>query len=168
MHIKVTRALRSDDVIQNRLDVARISTYDVKGMHNDYNKIKVLRQLEQKYSLGFLNPACKLKGEIAMDDREYKLIKHLFKTEREKPTNYNDLMKLYVSMLKHITSKDIVKSKQLMTTKDRKVVEYSLNEKFILEHLDIHKFKNSKMKGFDRHVRERFNIESLEDDYFLD
>ena len=42
-HNKVIRALRSADVIQDRLNVAKISTYDVKVMHNDYNKIKVLR-----------------------------------------------------------------------------------------------------------------------------
>jgi hypothetical protein len=167
-HNKVIRALRSNDVIQDRLDVAKRGAYDVKVMYNDIHKIKILRRLERNYNIGFMNPACKLKGEVAMDDSEYKLIKHLFRTEREKPTNYADLMKLYVSMLKHITSKDIVKSKQLTTNKDRHVLEYSLNEKFILDHLEIHRFNNSKMKGFDTHVRERFNIECSEDDYFLD
>ena len=130
-HNKVIRALRSVELINNRLEDAKTSTYDVKVMYNDYSKIKVLRQLEQKYNIGFMNPACKLKGEIEMNDSEFKLIKHLFRTHKEKPNNYTDLIKLYVSMLKHITSKDIVNSKQLMTKKDRKVVEYSLNDNFI-------------------------------------
>ena len=36
-HTKVIRALRSNDVIHSRLEVARISTYGVKVMHNGYN-----------------------------------------------------------------------------------------------------------------------------------
>ena len=109
-----------------------------------------------------------------MDASEYKLIKGLFRTEREKPNNYTDLMKLYVSMLKHLTTKDLVESKQLMTKKDRKVVEYTLNEKLVAEHLEIHKYKNKRMKGFHESVRERFGKEEhTEDrvcyeDYFLD
>ena len=48
-------------------------------------------------------------------------------------------------MLKHITSKDIVRSNRLMTKKDRA--------------LRYPKVYNSKMKGFDTHVSEIFNID---------
>jgi predicted Zn-dependent peptidase len=39
-HNKVIRALRSNDVIQDRLDVANMAAYNVKVMYNDIHKMK--------------------------------------------------------------------------------------------------------------------------------
>ena len=74
-HNMIMRVLRSDDVIHSRMEAAKYNTFQVKVMYNRFHKIKILRQLEHKYSIGFLNPACNLRGEVAMDASEYKLIK---------------------------------------------------------------------------------------------
>ena len=99
-HNMIMRVLRSDDLIQNNIEAARYSTFNVKVMYNSFYKIQVLRQFEQTYDIGFLDPTSTAKDAVVMDDSEYKKIKLLFRTEKEKPTNYTDLMQLYVSMLK--------------------------------------------------------------------
>ena len=171
-HNMIMRVLRSDDVIQNKIEAARYNTFNVKVMYNSFYKIQVLRQFEQTYDIGFLDPTSTAKDAVVMDDSEYKKIKLLFRTEKEKPKNYTDLMQLYVSMLKNLTSTRIVSSKRVMVNKER-TTTYTLNKTLIAEHLEIHKYKNKRMKGFHPCAIMLFDIEGTPEeqsvlDCFLD
>ena len=67
-------------------------------------------------------------------------------------------MQLYVAMLKHPTSTRIVSSKRVMVNKER-TTTYTLNKQLIAEHLEIHKYKNKRMKGFHPCAIMLFDIE---------
>ena len=74
----IMRVLRSDDVIQNKIEAARYNTFNVKVMYNSFYKIQVLRQFEQTYDIGFLDPTSTAKDAVVMNDSEYKNIRLLF------------------------------------------------------------------------------------------
>ena len=80
-HNMIMRVLRSDDVIQNKMEAARHNTFNVKVMYNSFYKIQVLRQFEQTYDIGFLDPTSTAKDAVVMNDCEYKNIRLLFRTE---------------------------------------------------------------------------------------
>ena len=69
-------------------------------------------------------------------------------------------MQLYVSMLRNLTSTCIVISKRVMTNKKR-TTTYTLNKTLIAEHLEIHKYKNKRMKGFHHCAIMLFGIEGV-------
>lgn len=65
--------------------------------------------------------------------------KTLFRTQKVKPTTYNELIKVYIGIIKHITTNDIIISKQVSTNKEgrRKQYDYTLNSKLIELHLNL-------------------------------
>ena len=171
-HDAVIRLLRSDSYIAGKLEDLKDNSYDVKTLQNSYHKISVLRQLEQDYAVGFLQVGTKQDGEIEMHDDRYRLIKRLFGTEKKKPGKRKELMKIYVSMIKHIATKEIVVSMRSKKKANRDEVEYSLNVELVKEHLRLNAWKNPKLRDFSDRAVELFEIEMGEAietaDLFLD
>jgi hypothetical protein len=57
--------------------------------------------LEDTFDIGFLNVEFEGNDDkIEFDNEMWKMIKTLFRTEKGKPKNLNDVKKLYLSMLK--------------------------------------------------------------------
>ena len=69
---------------------------------------------------------------------------------RDNQPNYSfqELMKIYVSMIKHITSKDMVVSMRSKKKAYRDEVEYSLNDDLVKEHIGLNAWKNPMLRDF--------------------
>ena len=84
-----------------------------------------------------------------MDDKTYKLIKTVFKTTKKAPSNFKELMKLYVGMVRHVGGNNLVVSKQVKTRKaQRDEVVYNLDEVVRDYHLELNSQKNKQMNDF--------------------
>ena len=82
------------------------------------------------------------------------------------------LMKIYVSMIKHITTKEIVVSVRSKKKANRDEVQYSLNESLVREHLGLNAWKNPWLRDFTEKAMNMFEIEMGDDsgskDIFVD
>ena len=92
----------------------------------------------------------KHEGDIDFDDDLFKVFKNLFRSVKQKPTNFNDLKKMYVGIIKNITVNELIVSKRNHERTDGKrgEYEYSLNKDLIKRHLDLNKLKNRDSLGF--------------------
>jgi len=84
------------------------------------------------------------------------VFKNLFRSVKEKPTNYNELRKMYITIIKNITVNDIVISKRIHERAEGKrgEYEYSLNKKLIKQHLELNNLKNKGSLGFHDGLRD--------------
>lgn len=145
-HFDIIRILKDQDYIKRKLDNVRENSFDVKTVENKYNKIMTLHHLENKYNIKHLEVDYKLSGDINMDESEYNYLKKLFnfRNTKQQPKTYDELRSIYVSMIKHITTNDIIESKQSKSRKDnmRDKRVYTLNNEMIKYHLDLSNYNN--------------------------
>jgi hypothetical protein len=156
----VIRLLKTDDYINQKLKTAKDNSYDIKNMTMIYSKVKAIRNLETKYKIKPLEIDFKIKGDtpINMSDNEYKYIKNTFRISREKPENYKDLRKIYSTMIRHMTSNDLIKTVQGTKGKDRKQILYSIDDDIVKYHLELNKYSNPDCKHFHNNFVEKYKI----------
>ena len=133
-HDDVVRLLRDDFYVHNKLAEARNNTFDVKVDKSAYQKVLLVRQLEETFGLErlgveFLGKA----GNVPVDDEFYQKVRTAFDKKKKKPTTYKELQQLYVSMLRHL-SPDVVTSTKSKRKETRDVVEYALNKEALMHH----------------------------------
>ena len=157
-HLNVIRLLKTDHYINEKLRTAKENSYDIKNMTMMYSKIKAIRNLETKYNIKPLEIDYTNEGEINMSDSEYKYIKNTFRISREKPENYKDLRKIYSTMIRHMTSNDLIKTVQGTKGKDRKQILYSIDDDIVKYHLELNKYSNPDCKHFHNNFVEKYKI----------
>ena len=129
-HLNVIRLLKTDDYIHNKLIAAKENSYDIKNMTMIYSKVKAIRDLERKYNIEPLQVDYTMTGDINMDDSEYKYIKNVFRITRDKPKTYSELWSIYISMIRNITTGDLLKSERIKTRKEgkRDFMKYNVDD----------------------------------------
>lgn len=155
-HLNVIRLLKTDHYINEKLKIAKESSYDIKNMTMTYSKVKAIRNLETKYNIKPLEIDYTNVGEIKMTDNEYKYIKNTFRITRDKPENYKDLRKIYSTMIRHMTSNDLIKTVQGTKGKDRKKILYSIDGNIVKYHLELNKYSNPDRKHFHNNFVEKY------------
>jgi hypothetical protein len=105
----------------------------------------------------------------------------MFRLNRKAPTTKGDIFKLYISLLKHIMTSDIIITKQntKMVNKSRGYI-YKLNKDAIIHHIELDKYTNRNLINYDETILKGLNIEkpkqcklienveTLDDDPFVD
>ena len=160
-HLNIIRLMKDEMYIDAKLNQVYENGFDAKSINNIYNKIKLLRSIEATYDIKPLDVVTDRKGDIEMTDEMFTLFKSLFRTQKKKPTTFKELKQLYVGIIKHIASNDIISSKQDGKSKDgkRKEYSYSLDETLIKYHLELNKYINKNGKHFHSGFVERFGID---------
>lgn len=137
---------------------------NVKIMNDEYNKILLLRKFEIEnnitpFDINFINDE---QIKINIDDIEYKHLKYIFRMTKGKPTNKEELKKVYIGMLRNLISNlDIIKSKQIRVKGD-KIMHYSFNEQLIKSLFNL--IFRMKIKYLDENLLNKINIK-LPTDY---
>ncbi len=124
--------MRSDDYLANKFEDIYNNSFDVKILQSAIHKIKIIRQLENEFDIGFMNACYDENDEISMTDDFFLSAQTLFRKrhEKQKPTNRKELMITYTSLLRHMSNNDIIISTQSRTKKHRDLVKYQLNDLF--------------------------------------
>ena len=150
--------LKTDEFIDAKWINDNKGNYQCKTIFCTPHKIKLLRNLERSCGIGFLDVSGKCEQVDDLSDDLWLRIKTAFQSTKKKPKTPADVMKLYVAMVKHITSNSVVTSKKLKTKKDRDATTYTLNEGLIETHLELNAYKNKKRTDFHVIAKERFGI----------
>jgi hypothetical protein len=136
-HLNFCRLLQSDYYLKAELEKKHENSYDIVQLTSTINKILYVRKLEETFKIGFLNVEFEGddEGKIRLDNGLFKMIKTLFRTEKGKPKNLNEVKKLYLSMLKNETGVKFINAKKINSKKDKNVGKYvySINDD-IIEH----------------------------------
>ena len=158
-HLNIIRSLRSDEYINKKMMIAKEKSFNVKNMTLIYNKIKFIRQFEKKYKIAPFEVEYTYEGEVIMDESQYKYIKNIFRITQKKPTNYNELKKIYISMLRNVTNNNLITSTQGTKKEDRNERYYKINDDVIKYHLELNKYNNPERRHFQEYFKEKYDIE---------
>ena len=156
--------LKEDSFLDESLENLSNDCYSVKVLESTVNKIKMLRNIEDKAGISRLDIKYK-NGFYDIPDDEYNAIKRIFRTVKAKPSNPQKFRELYIFMVKHIIGNELILSKKSSKRDEngKQLYNYELDEFAIQYHLDLNKFKNNKGSGFDQYFINRFNIENVID-----
>jgi hypothetical protein len=176
-HLNIIRLLKTDDYIKGKLIAAKESSYDIKNMTMIYSKVKAVRDLEKKYKIQPLEVDYTMFGDINMDDNEYRYIRNVFRITRDKPKTYSELRSIYISMIRNITTGDLLKSERIKSRKEgkRDFMTYNLDNDYIQYHLELNKFYNTDCTHFHDSFVTKYNIpvkkvkfDNSDDEYDID
>ena len=158
-HFSIMRMFKSDDTIKEQLNSKSREGLKTKLLKSDENKILLLRKVEAYYNIKPLDVSMVGGGEFkALDDDTFNNIKYSFETKKSKPTTYKELRELYICMIKHLTTKEIVLSKQCRTKEQRNEYTYTLNDRLIEYHVELSKYKCKKYNAYQTWFIEKYNL----------
>ena len=157
-HFDILRILKNMFFINGKIVDIEAASFKCKTFNSAYHKIALIRNIEQmhniiNYELSHLNN----KTSIIFDDSLFKLIKGAFRTTKKKPSNNLDVLKLYVTLLKSITTSDIIISKYKSKSKNDR--EYYINDELLLYHLKIDKYTNTRALNYDVNILKYINYD---------
>lgn len=159
-HLDIIRALKDEEFIQQKIFDLERDNYNVTVMTSTYHKIKHIKSFEQRMKIQKYQIDVKLDDVTFFDipQNEYLLICKLFRIKREKPSNNYKLLNLYVSMVRHVMTSEVIISKK-GTTRDNLKISYKLNKDFVKFHIDLNMFSNPYLRNFDEDILTSLGIE---------
>ena len=158
----IIEILKSDTYINICYQREKNNTYDIKAIDSKYNKLKLLRKFENFYDINKL--------DVGFDKSEYdfiplpsdmnNLFKKVFRTKMKTPNNWNDIKKLYVHIIKNITSHDIIKGFRCMKNNKREY-QYTLNNDIIDKCINLNKHSQYYIPiTFIDKIQEKYNMKA--------
>jgi hypothetical protein len=166
-HLNIIRILKNDEHINKKIHEAKENSFDIKNISSVYNKIHVITKLEAKYNIQKLQVDFKNNGPIEMNDDEYKYIKSIFRISKPKPKDYDELKKIYVTMIKNVTTSDFIKTCKSNKKETRDQYLYNINNEYIQFHLKLNNFSNIYNRNFHEEIKEKFEIIETEAEKYL-
>jgi hypothetical protein len=139
-HLNFCRLLQSDEYLKAELEKKHENSYDIAQLTCTVNKILYIRKLEDSFKMGYLNMEFEGNEDtVVFDEGLFKMIKTLFRSEKGKPKNLNEVKKLYVSMLKNITAVKFINANKINSKKEKNVGKYihSLDVEVIQRHVSL-------------------------------
>ena len=79
-------------------------------MNSIYHKISIVKQLAKTMNVQFLDISIK-PDDISfyvINNKKWLLMQKMFRINRKVPSTKDEMFKLYISLLKHITTNDII------------------------------------------------------------
>ena len=116
--------------------------YYKKMTKTTLNKIKLIREIEETYdiSLSNLSDRCE---QVEMNDNMFNAIKLAFHVTKPKPRHFNELLKLYVGLVRHFGCYSLITSVRLRTKLHRDKTVYSLTDNIIDYHIKLHSIREA-------------------------
>lgn len=149
------RFFKNDKYLTNKVQIIKNKNYCIKWMSSTYNKILLFRQFETKYNINFDYDSYN-EELFDLPKNELDLYSKLFRFTF-KPKTKGDLFKIYLSMIKHIAGSRVIKTERKQINKVKKYY-YSFDTEYINKVLDMHKYTNPNLFGFDNKYCSLLNI----------
>ena len=126
--------------------------FDISTCNDPYLKVKALRTIEQQFDINISS------GVVNSDDGPIELDECIFKLARarysqKKPASKHDVVKFYISSIKHHVSPGIVETSRVRHGENRSKYNYQLNADLVLHHLELNSLKNSKLTNINEQYK---------------
>ena len=161
-HLNIIRTFKDDLTIEFKIAKIEEESYNIQCLGSIYHKISIVRQLAKDMNVIFLDVNIH-PNDITfnvINDKKWLLMQKMFRINRKIPTTKDEMFKLYISLLKHITTTEIILTKKNTTLIDKKRGNtYILNKELIKHHIELDKFMNEDLKNYDIKLLKMFDIE---------
>ncbi len=148
-HLNLINLIKSLEYINNKSQDEYKNAFDIKIYNSNMQKIKIIKVMEKEFNIHFTNMDFNTREcEIKMRDTLYKDICRLFRTNKEIPKNYKELLHMYVMMLKNVTGVRILELKKKRDNNTRNNI-YILNVELLKYHYELETFSNPDKKNID-------------------
>ena len=156
-YLNLVRLFYDENLINSKMIKLNENNVEYKAIYSNYNKIKLLYNLEQECNIKRFEINHKeINEQIHISDILYNKIKIAFNSIEKKPLFYNEFINYYVSKLRHIVGKtDIINKKNIQINKVRRV-RYSIDETELKYYMDLNYLKNSTRDNFNPILIEKF------------
>ena len=112
--LNLIRLFYDEDLINSKLSKLNENNVEYKAIYSNYNKIKLLFNLEQECNINRFEINHKeINEQIHISDILYNKIKIAFNSIEKKPLFYNEFINYYVYKLKHIIGKTNIINKKI-------------------------------------------------------
>ena len=114
--------------------------YEITQINTIENKINIIKKVYSKHNLTYLSLSeFNQVVEINIADNEYKIIKHIFRTKKEKPTDHKKLKKVMLTMLRNITRYiNIIEVKENMNSEKKHFYTVNWKSKKVMYYLNLY------------------------------
>ena len=162
-HLNTIRLFKTDGYIESKCLIQDTKNYKVRNLDSTYTKIRLLRQLEKKFMINFLDVQYQMKDNIELLDSEWNSIKRTFRfNTKDKPTDYDSFKIIYIQMIKSICGKSFINSKKCKESINKEIirfVRYEINKDYLQENIGLYKFQNHALNGFNDNLYKLLNID---------
>ncbi len=134
-HYNIIRFFKDENYLNEKIKLALNDNFECKLLENIYNKIKLIKTIQKKYNIIDFKINNDFDNNRLTKD-EYALIKNTFRITRNIPTNNNELILMYVTMIKNICGPEIIISTRIQNENERKII-YKYNNEHINFHNDL-------------------------------
>ena len=148
------KLFRSEEYIDNKIEINNKNCQKVKNLTNTYTKINLLRRIEEVYKIDRLDLTFKnISIEKTMKKDEIEFISSIFRSKKNDLSTTENVIKLYINMIKHICGDiPIIISNQ----KGKKRIRvYSLNIDILIELISLTKLKNPYFNNYNKELIEK-------------
>jgi hypothetical protein len=142
------KLLKSDEKTMLQTTSNENIGYEITQINTVENKINIVKKLYNKHKLKYLSlDKFDTVDNINITYEEHKVIKHIFRTQKEKPQNHKELQKYMLTILKNIISYiNVIKVKRSMN-KNKKyfyVIEWNIDN--VEYYINLYNKKNTRNK----------------------
>ncbi len=126
------------------------SSYEILQINSIENKINIIKKMYDRHKIKYLSLDNFVDiDKINITDDEYKIIKHIFRSKKEKPVNAKELQKLLICMLKHIIAyTEVIEVKRTMNKDKKYIYICKWNEEKFNFYMNLYKNKDKLIKVF--------------------
>jgi hypothetical protein len=104
-YFNLIKLLKSDEKTMLKTTSSDNTGYEIMQMNTIENKINIIKKLYDRHEIKYLS-LNKFNEDIKINvtDNEYKIIQHVFRSNKDKPVNGKELHKIILTMLRNIIS----------------------------------------------------------------
>ena len=99
-HDNLIKFMLNDDTIEYKYLLLKERCYDINLIGDVLLKIQLIRHLEKDYSINVFNLNGDPEKVIKFNEKQFKLIKKVFRNGKSKPQNMYEAVKVYVQLAK--------------------------------------------------------------------
>ena len=177
-HVNIISLLKTDDHLDEKFNKSKEASLKTNLLKYTEYKLRLLREFEKYYGLGPLNISAfeSMDNFRPIDTHLFNNINSAFETKKTEPTDAKTTQQLYITMIKQLTSKNIIITTRSKTRGEaRDSYMYNIDEKAIKYHIKLNSHSNRKYKNYHEEMINKYQLEAKRDeekeashDIFLD
>lgn len=157
-HCNFINLIKNEKYIDEKIKEEGEKSMELRKNRSIYKKIKAIKTIEKRYGIYFYDESINeiKKNEIEMDDEYYRYLKLLFRTEKKKPENFDQLKKFYLGIVKNITNVSFIDSVKRNTKINRDSHKYVLNKNVLKHNINLDKYRNKELLNYEEAIKKVF------------
>ena len=177
-HLNVIKLLKTYEYLVGRLTRIKETSLITNLLKYDDYKVLLVREFENYYNMKPLDVEGieAIENFKPLDKHLFYNIKRAFETTKGEPDDKKSTRHIYLMMLRHLTSNEIITSSRSRKASDRGTYHHSANHHYINFHIELNGHANGHYRNYHDEVVRKYRLATKQDvkhddghaDMFLD